>query len=321
MTPVLSVSALSVDYAVPRGYVRAVDSISFELRESEVLGLAGESGCGKTTAALSLLRILPKSTRVTGSVRFSDEEVLAMSDERLRQYRWKDVALVPQSSMNAFDPVITIGAQIVEAIRIHEKVEKSEAWMRAGELLEDVGISKTRLKNYPFEFSGGMRQRAAIAMALALNPKAVILDEPTTALDVVTQRQILNLLHRLKEKIRVSFIFITHDLSILGELSDRVIVMYAGKIAEAGKTNVIFQNPSHPYTKALFSAILPVRGPMPDVKPIAGLPPNLAFLPQGCRFNPRCQYAFDRCTQEEPKLFELDNGEREASCFLLEEAH
>ncbi len=241
-----------------------------------------------------------------------------MEDARLRDYRWKDVALVPQSSMNAFDPVITIGAQIVEAIRIHERMEKGEAWTKAGDLLESVGISRARLKHYPHEFSGGMRQRAAIAMALSLNPKIVILDEPTTALDVVTQRQILNLLRRLKNQLKVSFVFITHDLSILGELSDRVIVMYAGKIAEAGKTQTIFERPSHPYTKALFSAILPVRGPMPEVKAIGGMPPNLAFLPSGCRFHPRCPYAFDRCTAEEPRLIPVNNGEAMASCFLLE---
>jgi peptide/nickel transport system ATP-binding protein len=315
---VLTVSDLCVEYSLSRRYARAVDRISFDLKEAEVLGLAGESGCGKTTAALSLLRILPKTARITGSVMFHDEEVLAMKDERLRKYRWSDVSLVPQSSMNAFDPVITIGAQIVEAIRIHEKIDKGEAWTRAGDLLESVGISRSRLKHYPHEFSGGMRQRAAIAMALALKPKIVILDEPTTALDVVTQRQILNLLHSLREKLRVSFIFITHDLSILGELSDRVIVMYAGKIAEAGSTKAIFEQPSHPYTKALFSAILPVRGPMPDAKPIGGLPPNLAFLPQGCRFHPRCPYAFDRCAIEEPKLMSINQGEREAACFLLE---
>jgi len=302
LSAVLSVSNLSIEYAVPQGYVRAVDQISFDLREGEVLGLAGESGCGKTTAALSLLRILPKTSKISGSVKFNDEEVLAMPDERLRQYRWKDVALVPQSSMNAFDPVITIGAQIVESIRIHEKVDKREAWTMAGDLLESVRISRSRLRHYPHEFSGGMRQRAAIAMALSLNPKVVILDEPTTALDVVTQRQILNLLRGLRNRLKVSFVFITHDLSILGELSDRVIVMYAGKIAEQGRTQTIFESPSHPYTKALFSAILPVRGPMPEVKSIGGMPPNLAFLPSGCRFNPRCPYAFDRCTREEPRL-------------------
>ena len=313
----LSVSNLSIEYAAPQGFVRAVDRVSFNLGESEVLGIAGESGCGKTTAALSLLRILPKSARVEGSVKFNQEEVLAMEDSRLRQYRWKDVALVPQSSMNAFDPVITIGAQIVEAIRIHEKVEKSAAWDRAGDLLESVGINRNRLRHYPHEFSGGMRQRAAIAMALSLSPKVVILDEPTTALDVVTQRQILNLLRRLRSRLKVSFIFITHDLSILGELSDRIIVMYAGKIAEIGKTEGIFQNPSHPYTKALFSSVLPVQGPLPNVKPISGLPPSLASLPQGCSFHPRCSYAFARCSHEEPKLIRI-NDDAEASCFLLE---
>jgi len=313
----LSVSDLSIEYAAPQGFVRAVDRISFSLEEGEVLGIAGESGCGKTTAALSLLKILPKTSKVEGSIKFNEEEVLSMEDSRLRQYRWKEVALVPQSSMNAFDPVITIGAQIVEAIRIHEDVDKSVAWNRAGELLESVGINRNRSRHYPHEFSGGMRQRAAIAMALSLDPKIVILDEPTTALDVVTQRQILNLLRRLRSKLGVSFIFITHDLSILGELSDRIIVMYAGRIAEVGKTKGIFENPSHPYTKALFSAVLPVEGPMPNVKPIGGLPPNLASLPQGCRFHPRCPYAFERCSREEPRMVWI-NDDAQASCFLLE---
>jgi peptide/nickel transport system ATP-binding protein len=317
MTKSLQISDLSIEYSIPRGFVRAVDRLSFSLDEGEVLGIAGESGCGKTTAALSVLRILPRSAKVAGSILFNDEEVLSMSDERLRQYRWKDVALVPQSAMNAFDPVITIGAQIVEAIRLHEKIDKAEAWKKAGDLLVSVGIQRNRLRQYPHEFSGGMRQRAAIATAIALNPKIVILDEPTTALDVVTQRQILNLLKKLQRLLRVSFIFITHDLSILGELSDRIIVMYAGRIAEIGKTQRIFSSPSHPYTQALLSSMLPVYGPVPSVKPISGLPPNLAFLPQGCRFHPRCPYAFDRCGREEPRLIPVGE-EVEAACHLLE---
>ncbi|MDA4129400.1 MAG: ABC transporter ATP-binding protein [Thaumarchaeota archaeon] len=317
MTKSLQVSELSIEYSVPQGFVRAVDHLSFDLEEGEVLGIAGESGCGKTTAALSVLRILPRSAKVGGSIVFDDEEVLGMKEDRLRQYRWKDVSLVPQSAMNAFDPVLTIGAQIVEAIRLHEKMDKREAWKKAGDLLTSVGIERNRIRHYPHEFSGGMRQRAAIAMAIALNPKIVILDEPTTALDVVTQRQILNLLKNLQKQLRVSFIFITHDLSILNELSDRIIVMYAGRIAEIGKTERIFSSPSHPYTQALLSSMLPVYGPIPDAKPIGGLPPNLAFPPQGCRFHPRCRYAFERCSLEEPKLISIDE-EVAASCHLLE---
>jgi oligopeptide/dipeptide ABC transporter ATP-binding protein len=317
MTKSLQISDLSIEYSAQGGFVRAVDRLSFDLEEGEVLGIAGESGCGKTTAALSVLRILPRSAKVGGSIVFNGEEVLAMNDERLRQYRWKDVALVPQSAMNAFDPVITIGAQIVEAIRLHEKIEKEEAWKKAGDLLTSVGIPRNRLRHFPHEFSGGMRQRAMIAMAIALNPKIVILDEPTTALDVVTQRQILNLLKKLQEKLRVSFIFITHDLSILGELSDRIVVMYAGKIAEIGKTESIFSHPNHPYTQALLSSILPVFGPMVNAKPIRGLPPNLALLPSGCRFHPRCPYTFERCIREEPKLLRVSE-DVEASCHLLE---
>jgi oligopeptide/dipeptide ABC transporter ATP-binding protein len=313
----LEISNLSIEYETPTGRIRAVDDVSFVLEEGEVLGIAGESGCGKTTIALSILRILPKSSKVSGSIKFNGEDVLAMQGDQLRRFRWKNVAIVPQSAMNAFDPVLTIGSQIVEALRIHEEINKSTAVNRAGDLLETVGIPRNKLKYYPHEFSGGMRQRAMIAMALALDPKIVILDEPTTALDVVTQRQILNLLSKLRRELKASFMFITHDLSILGELSDRIVVMYAGRIAEIGDSKGIFKNPNHPYTKALFSAMLPVRGPLTEVKPIMGLPPSLGNVPKGCRFHPRCPYAFERCEVEEPQLIRVGNG-FEAACHLLE---
>ncbi|MGA2665525.1 MAG: ABC transporter ATP-binding protein, partial [Nitrososphaerales archaeon] len=230
----LAIRDLTVEYRTERGPLRAVDAVSLEMGEGETLGLAGESGCGKSTLAFSILRLLPRSARVTGSIELDGVDVLRMDDRALRSYRWKSVALVPQGSMNAFDPVRTIGSQIVEGIRTHESVTGERAWERTRALLASVGISEKRAKNFPHQFSGGMRQRAAIAMALSLNPKLVILDEPTTALDVVVQKQILTLLRRLQREYRTSFVFITHDLSVLADVATSIAVMYAGRIAEIG---------------------------------------------------------------------------------------
>jgi peptide/nickel transport system ATP-binding protein len=314
--PLLELKNLSVAYRLRQGYLMAVDQVSMEVNEGEVLGIAGESGCGKSTVALSVLRILPKSARVTGTVAFGGEDVLTMGDERVRAYRWKHVALVPQGSMNAFDPVISVGAQIVEAIKLHEGARKEEAWKRARELFGLVGIPKERVTNYPHELSGGMKQRAAIAMALSLSPRLVILDEPTTALDVVVQKQILSLLVRLKRELSVSFMFITHDLSVLAEVATRVAVMYAGKLVEVGPAEVMFRSPSHPYTQALMQAIPNVHGDISQVRSIPGTPPDLTSLQKGCRFSPRCPYSFGRCTVEEPQLSPSATGSM-AACHLV----
>lgn len=315
--PLLALKDLSVEYKVEGGYVKAVDRVSFEIDEGEALGLAGESGCGKSTIALSILRILPRSSRLTGRIEVNGVDVLGMSDEEVRRYRWRVVSLVPQGSMNAFDPVISIGSQIVEAIRLHENVTKDEAWRRVRDLFKMVGIPPERASNYPHEFSGGMRQRAAIAMALAANPSLVILDEPTTALDVVVQKQILLLLGRLKKELGVSLLFITHDLSNLAEITNRVAVMYAGRVVELGRRESIFESPMHPYTQALMAAIPRVRGDVKRVRSIPGLPPSLLSPPPGCRFNPRCPYAYDRCRSEEPALLLAAEGTLVA-CHLVE---
>jgi peptide/nickel transport system ATP-binding protein len=315
--PLVDVKGLCIDYKLQNGYLRAVDSVSFQIDEGEVLGLAGESGSGKSTIAHSILKILPRSSRVSGSILIDGTEVVQMDDRTARAYRWKVVSLVPQGSMNAFDPVITIGSQIVESIRIHSKVDKADAWRRTRELFSLVGIPEARVKGYPHEFSGGMKQRAAIAMALSLNPKLVILDEPTTALDVVVQRQVLGLLAKLRRELGISFLFVTHDLSVLSEIATKVAVMYAGRLAEISNSEAMFASPKHPYSRALIHAIPTLSGDLSLVKSIPGVPANVLNLPPGCKFHPRCAYAFDRCREEEPRLLHMGDGSSVA-CHLFD---
>jgi peptide/nickel transport system ATP-binding protein len=315
----LSAKELTVEYSTERGGLKAVDSVSLDMEEGEVLGLAGESGCGKSTLAFSILRILPRTAKTLGRLELDGQNVLEMNDEDVRHYRWKSVSLVPQGSMNAFDPVIPIGAQIVEAIKTHETVSNAEAWQKTRHLFSLLGIPEDRVKNYAHEFSGGMRQRAAIAMALSLNPKLVILDEPTTALDVVVQRQILALLRHLQKSLQISFIFITHDLSVLADIATRIAVMYAGKIVEIGAQDEFFSNPRHPYSKALISAIPTIDGPKSVTKAIPGIPPDLISPPTGCRFHPRCPFVFEKCREVEPPL-ELVGGGVRAACHLFDQS-
>jgi peptide/nickel transport system ATP-binding protein len=313
----LEVRDLSIEYKMESGYLKAVDDVSFQIDEGEVLGLAGESGCGKSTVAHAILRILPSSAKVSGSISIAGTEVLRLDERSTRAYRWKQVSLVPQGSMNAFDPVITVGAQIVESIRIHNDIDKAAAWRRTRELFSLVGIPENRVKGYPHEFSGGMRQRAAIAMALSLNPKLAILDEPTTALDVIVQKQILLLLTKLKRELGVSFLFVTHDLSVLSEITTKIALMYAGRLVEISPSEAFFESPKHPYGQALIHAIPTLSGDLSLVRSISGLPPNLLDLPPGCRFHPRCPYAFDRCRKEEPQLQRMDDGSSVA-CHLFD---
>ena len=314
----LSVSNLSVEYWTNHAsYLKAVDGVSFQVEEGEVIGLAGESGCGKSTLAHSILRILPRSARVTGSIMVNGSDVMKMDERSARNYRWKQVSLVPQASMNAFDPVIPVGAQIVESIRIHDSTPKPAAWKRTRELFALVGISEKRVREYPHQFSGGMKQRAAIAMALSLEPKLVILDEPTTALDVIVQKQILNLLKRLQKELGITILFVTHDLSVLSDIATRIAVMYAGKIAEIGPSSEFFKSPKHPYGRALIQAIPTLRGDLSSVKGIQGAPPNLLSPPSGCRFHPRCPFVFDRCKKEEPELLNVE-GNAMVACHLFD---
>ncbi|RLE54038.1 MAG: ABC transporter ATP-binding protein [Candidatus Methanomethylicota archaeon] len=304
----LKVDGLKTYYFTLRGPVKAVDNVSFEVESGEALGLAGESGCGKTTAALSIIRLVPPPGKIVdGKLLFNGVNLLELSKDDMRKIRWKEIAIIFQGAMNALNPVMRVGDQIAEAILVHEPdIDKKEAFERAGKLLQLVGIDPSRAKDYPHEFSGGMRQRAMIAMALACNPKLLIADEPATALDVIVQAQVLDLLKDLREKLGLSMILITHDLSIIAETCDRVAIMYAGKIVEYADVRTIFKHPLHPYTKGLIDAFPNIKGPRKPITSIPGSPPNLLNPPPGCRFHPRCKYAKDICKKEEPPLLCVD---------------
>ena len=314
----IEIRKLSVSYKTESGYIKAVDNVSFEIRKGEILGLAGESACGKTTTALSMMRLHGENALVEGQILFDNKDVLQMTDEELRDFRWKQVSLIPQGSMNSLDPVIPVGNQIIEAMQAHERVSKSEAWKNTEKLLSSVSIHPSRAKNYPHEFSGGMKQRAVIAMALALNPTLVIADEPTTALDVVVQKQLLLVLRELQRRLDIAFLFVSHDLSVIGEIADRVAVMYAGKIVEIGNKDQVLKQPSHPYTQALVNSVPKVFGDRQVLHSIPGNPPT-GVWPEGCRFNPRCQYAFDLCRQKEPELRLAPTGAY-AACHLVSDS-
>jgi len=307
--PLLQVKNLKTYYQTARGYVKAVDGVNFQIEEGEVFGLAGESGCGKTTVALSIIRLLPPGGRIIdGEIIFNDRNILTMSEEDIRKIRWKKIAIVFQGAMNALNPVIKVGDQIVEAITTHENVSKEDAWKRTEKLFEMVGIDPSRTKDYPHEFSGGMKQRVMIAMALACNPQLLIADEPATALDVIVQAQILKLMRELQRKMNLSMMLITHDLSIIAETCNKVAIMYAGKIVEYADTKRIFREPQHPYTRGLINAFPSIRGPKRKLISIPGTPPDLLNPPSGCKFHPRCPYTNDKCKKIEPEL--KDIGER-----------
>ncbi len=290
-------------------YVRAVDDVSFSLGKGASLGVVGESGCGKSSLAITIMRLLPVNARiVSGQIRFNGRNILTMSESELRrEIRWKRISMIFQGAMNVLNPVHRIGDQVAEAILAHDNMTKREAWGRAEELLSVVGIEPSRAKGYPHEFSGGMRQRTVIATALALNPDIVIADEPTTALDLVVQAQILKLLKDLKERLSLSLILISHDVSTVSEMSDDVAVMYAGRIAEYGKSMDVFLNPLHPYTVGLLAAVPSVKGKRQRLESVRGVPPNLADLPEGCKFAPRCSYAKPECLSSEPQLEKAGN--------------
>jgi peptide/nickel transport system ATP-binding protein len=297
----------------------AVENVSFSLHEGEVLGLVGESGCGKTTMMLSLLRLLPGAGRITaGQIIYKNLDLLDLEEKQMSDYRWKEIAIIFQGAMNALNPVRTVHDQIGEAITCHElKTPKDKIDGRVNDLLEMVGIPAARGNQYPFQFSGGMRQRVMIAMALACSPSIVIADEPTTALDVMIQAQILELLQELSRKLGLAVILVTHDLGVVAEICDHVLVMYGGVTAEYGDVDTIYNHPVHPYTQNLIKAFPNLANPMDSLISIPGYPPRLDALPPGCRFEPRCPKAFDRCKIEQPQVFSL-KGIHQASCFLVE---
>jgi oligopeptide/dipeptide ABC transporter ATP-binding protein len=319
--PILRVRDLTVEFDAPGGPLRAVDRVSFDLRRGETLGLVGESGSGKTTTVLGILRLLPPGGHVVGgSVWFDGEDLLGLDGSALRAFRWTRLSLVFQGAMNALNPVRTIGDQIVEAIRLHAPdTSKPEAAKRAGDLLERVGIGRRRAGDYPHTYSGGMRQRAMIALALACDPDVIVADEPTTALDVMIQAQILELLGGIARDFGMGIILVTHDLGVVAQVCDRIIVMYGGEVAEENDAASIFAAPQHPYTQQLLQSFPDVAHPDRALRGIPGSPPRLDAMPPGCRFEPRCPHAFDRCAVERPPGYPTPVGGR-AACFLLDPA-
>jgi oligopeptide/dipeptide ABC transporter ATP-binding protein len=305
--PMLEVSSLSVDYILDRGNVRAVDDVSFTVSRGEFLGIVGESGCGKSTLLFAVAQLLaPPATVAAGTVTFEGTNLVGLTDEQLSAMRWRDMSLVMQSAMNALNPVKTIGAQFKDAMRAHGKFTGQEITARSGEVLKMVGIDPVHLRSYPHQLSGGMRQRAMIAMAMLFTPDLIIMDEPTSALDVVAQRSLMVQIKELQLAFGFAVIFVTHDMSLISHFSDRLMVMYAGQVDEIGATGTVFDRPLHPYTQGLLEAFPSIRGPRVPLKGIPGNPPDLAQLPDGCRFHPRCPMVVDRCRTTKPDLYPLN---------------
>jgi peptide/nickel transport system ATP-binding protein len=299
----LDVKDLSVHYTTRARPIRAVDGVTFSLQPGQVLGVVGESGCGKTTAALALMGLLPDTARVTGQILFDGRDLVPLSQEELRRIRWREISMIFQGAMNALTPVYTVGEQIVEAILAHEPhVRERDARARVGELYEAVGLPIDRRDDYPHQYSGGMKQRAVIAMSLACDPKLVIADEPTTALDVMVQDRILRELRRIQRERRQSMLYISHDMAVVAEIADAVAVMYAGKIVEMGPTGAIYARPVHPYTGALMASTPTLSGPRRRLVSLPGAPPNLGEPPPGCPFHPRCPRATEQCVEQHPPL-------------------
>lgn len=317
MSKLLEINNLCVDYVSPNGVARAVNNVSLSIAPGETLGIAGESGCGKSTLAFAISRLHKAPALISeGEIIYNGQDVLKMNDRQLRQFRWNDVSVVFQSAMNSLNPVITIGEQLTDVILAHRKIPYKQAYERAVELLNIVGIHGDRMASFPHQLSGGMRQRVVIAVALALEPKLIIMDEPTTALDVVVEREILNELYELKSKFGFSILFISHDLSLMGEIADRIGVMYAGNLIELGDAQNVFGDPQHPYTKGLISSFPTIHGPKERLFGIPGNPVNLLQIPQGCNFQERCSECFAQCKQAEPALARVDNGNL-VSCHLV----
>ncbi len=315
----LAVNGLQIDYLTQRGVMKAVDGISFTLEAGRHLGLIGESGCGKTTTGRALLRVLPRNGRISGGeILFKDRDLVTLPEETMRRVRWREIAMVPQSSMDALDPVYRVGDQLLEVLIHRGGKSRTEAMERARELFALVGLAADRLNNYPHEFSGGMRQRAVIAMALALDPDLVIADEPVTALDVIVQHQVLRTFRELQERLHLSVIMITHDISVVAETCDDVAVMYAGKIVEWTSVERFFHEPFHPYSLGLQNAFPNLYRPQQTLISIEGYPPDLVEPPRGCRFHARCPFAIERCRYEEPPLTEVAPGHR-AACHRWQE--
>ncbi len=312
--PVLVVDDLKMHYVTRTGTVRAVDGVSFAVARGQSLGLVGESGCGKSSIAMTLLKLLPDNARlVSGSITLNGVDLTTLSEDQMRAHRWDRISMVFQAAMNSLDPVYRVGDQIIEALEAHSASAGRDAMERVRELFDLVSLDPTYIRRYPHEYSGGMRQRAIIAMALACEPDIIIADEPTTALDVIVQDHILREMQAIQRALDMSMIYISHDMAVIAEVCDVVGVMYAGKLVEFGPTTEVYARPIHPYTKALMSAFPSVRGEKHDLTTLPGEPPDLLDPPSGCAFHPRCAYATDECRTSMPPT--VQRGDHWATCW------
>ncbi|HWQ46697.1 MAG TPA: ABC transporter ATP-binding protein [Longilinea sp.] len=308
--PILSIRDLTMEYKTRKGFVSAIDNVSFDLKKGESMGLVGESGCGKTSIAMTLLKLFPDNAVIrSGQILLDGKDLVPLTDEQMQSIRWRRISMVFQAAMNALDPVYRVGDQIAEAINRHDKDAKpNDVIERVAELFKLVSIDPNFAKRYPHELSGGMRQRAIIAMALACNPDLIIADEPTTALDVIVQDQVLREMAKVQKELNMSMIYISHDIAVIAEVADKIGVMYAGRLAEFSTVLDIFKRPMHPYTFALMSAFPSILGPKQKLVALGGEPPDLLFPPSGCRFNPRCPRVLEQCRQERPPFSDVGGG-------------
>ncbi|MEW9677401.1 ABC transporter ATP-binding protein [Lentibacillus sp. L22] len=318
--PILEISGLKTSFFTDDGEVPAVADVNFSIKPGEILGVVGESGCGKSVTSLSVMGLVPPPGKIiAGDIRFKNEELTKATERRMRQIRGNEIAMIFQEPMTSLNPVFTIGSQLIEGIQLHKQLSKKEAASRAVQMLEKVGMPRAKqlMKEYPHQLSGGMRQRVMIAMAMACEPELLIADEPTTALDVTIQAQILDLMKRLNEDSNTSILLITHDLGVVADVCDRIVVMYAGKVVEEGNVRTIFKNPQHPYTEGLIQSVPNMYVKKERLYSIPGNVPKPGSVQHGCLFAPRCRYAFDRCTDENPELLETEDG-HQVRCFLHE---
>lgn len=314
--PLLSIRNLTLEYKTRKGYVSAVNDVSFDLMAGQSMGLVGESGCGKSTIAMALLRISPDNAVIRqGEILLDGQDLLKLSEPEMLDVRWVRISMVFQAAMNALDPVYRVGDQIMEALDRHQtKLSHDQKKQKVEELFQLVGIDAKMISRYPHEFSGGMRQRAVIAMALACDPSLIVADEPTTALDVIVQDQVLRELANIQQKMHMSMIYISHDIAVIAEVADIIGIMYAGCMVEKASTRTIFQSPRHRYTKALLSTFPSIAGPKTTLVTLPGDPPDLLTPPPGCRFHPRCQFAISRCSKEKP-VFEQVGEDHWTACW------
>ncbi len=313
--PILEVRDLRVEYATERGATAAVDGVDLDVRAGEFVGVVGESGCGKSTLLFGIAGLLSPPAEITaGTVAFRGQNLVTMSEKRLNALRWRDFSVVMQSAMNALNPVLTIGAQFRDVIETHAKMTAGAIQARSVEVMELVGVDPVHLRSYPHQLSGGMRQRAMIAMALLFTPELIIMDEPTSALDVVAQRSLMVQIKELQRQLGFAVLFVTHDMSLVSHFSDTLLVMYAGQVVEAGPTRTVFDAPAHPYSRGLLDAFPSIRGPRVELTGLPGNPPDLARPPSGCRFHPRCPVAVAACDETAPELYQV--GAAQARCLL-----